>query len=138
MSSSFIERLSEDMTKDKSDPKHRETNRDKFEVALAHTGPSSIRTSHEREAVSEMPNNTSDPEIAMQDKADSPRKVEVSSGQNLPDKSSGGNLRDDKEDEDKYPSGIRLVFLTSGLMAVTLMVALDNYILGLLPITSFM
>lgn len=29
-----------------------------------------------------------------------------------------------------YPSGIRLLCLTIGLMAVVLMVALDNYILG--------
>ena len=37
-----------------------------------------------------------------------------------------------KEDDDRYPSRTRLTFLTIGLMAVVLMVALDNYILDLL------
>ena len=34
------------------------------------------------------------------------------------------------EDEVVYPSGLRLTFLTMGIMAVVLMVALDNYILA--------
>ena len=37
---------------------------------------------------------------------------------------------EDIEDDIKYPSRIRLAFLTIGLMAIVLMVALDNYILG--------
>ena len=34
------------------------------------------------------------------------------------------------EDDIQYPTGIRLLLLTMGLMTVVLMVALDNYILG--------
>ena len=36
----------------------------------------------------------------------------------------------DKEDNREYPSGVRLLIVTVGMMAVILMVALDNYILG--------
>ena len=36
----------------------------------------------------------------------------------------------DKEDSCEYPSGARLLIVTVGMMAVILMVALDNYILG--------
>ena len=35
-----------------------------------------------------------------------------------------------KQNNSPYPSPVRLTFLTFGLMAVVLMVALDNYILG--------
>lgn len=55
----------------------------------------------------------------------------------MPDKSGEGELLDVMGDEDRYPSGIRLLFLTLGLMAVV-MVALDNYILGLLPFISLL
>ena len=80
-----------------------------------------------------------DLEKAMRDKAsDWPKDVGVSSGQDVPDKSSGGDSLGVKEDRVQYPTGIRLLFLTFGLMAVVLMVALDNYILGLLPITSLL
>lgn len=48
------------------------------------------------------------------------------------EKNSGDDTLETQEDDSRYPSGIRLVFLTSGLMAVVLMVALDNYILGVL------
>lgn len=75
-----------------------------------------------------------DPEKALQDKAaKSLEEVGVSSSQDVP---LGNDSLDVKDDEVQYPSGIRLIFLTIGLMAVVLIVALDNYILGLLSITS--
>ena len=49
----------------------------------------------------------------------------------------------DKEDSREYPSGVRLLIVIVGMMAVILMVALDNYILGqlkrprLLGLSSF-
>lgn len=39
----------------------------------------------------------------------------------------------DNADSFNHPKGFRLIALTSGMMAVVLMVALDNYILGLFP-----
>lgn len=36
----------------------------------------------------------------------------------------------DKEDSREYPSVARLLIVAVGMMAVVLMVALDNYILG--------
>ena len=36
----------------------------------------------------------------------------------------------DNDDSHEYPSGARLLIVTVGMMAVVLMVALDNYILG--------
>ena len=47
---------------------------------------------------------------------------------------SGRKERDDQADEgslDDYPKGLRLITMTLGIMACVLMVALDNYILGL-------
>lgn len=80
-----------------------------------------------------------DLEKALQDKAsDSSRGFEVSSTQDVPHKSSEGDSPDVPEDEVQYPSGVRLLLLTFGLMAVVLMVALDNYILGLRSITSLL
>lgn len=139
MSSPFSEQPSDDEIQDENGTDPRETSRDQFEVAIAHTGLSSVQTTLEREAVSEISMTPSDLEKAKQDKvSDSSREVEISSGQDVPDKSGEGDLLDVKEDEDRYPSGIRLLFLTLGLMAVVLMVALDNYILGLLPIISLL
>ena len=43
-----------------------------------------------------------------------------------------GNDNTEGEGGDGYPHGFRLVFLTLGVMAFIFMVALDNYILGLL------
>lgn len=78
-------------------------------------------------------------EETMENKAsDLSDKVEKSSSQDVPAKSSGGSSLDVKEDDVRYPSGTRLLFLTFGLMTVVLMVALDNYILGLLSITSLL
>ncbi|KAL9629497.1 MAG: hypothetical protein Q9164_006855 [Protoblastenia rupestris] len=37
---------------------------------------------------------------------------------------------EDVEDNHDYPTGLRLVTMTLGIMAFVLMVALDNYILG--------
>lgn len=37
-----------------------------------------------------------------------------------------------QNDDCEYPRGVRFAFLTIGLMAVVLMVALDNYIIGLI------
>ncbi len=48
------------------------------------------------------------------------------------EKNSGDDTLETQEIDSRYPSGIRLVFLTSGLVAVVLLVALDNYILGVL------
>ena len=139
MSSPFIEPPSESEINNKKGPEYRETNRDKFELAIAQTGPQIVRTTLERETTYEKPMAPGDLEKAMQDKAsDWPEEVEVSSGQDVPDKSSGGDSLDVKEDKVQYPTGIRLLFLTFGLMAVVLMVALDNYILGLLSITSLL
>lgn len=44
-----------------------------------------------------------------------------------------GNTGDDhaeREDENQYPRGFTFVLLTIGLMAVVLVVAIDNYIIG--------
>ena len=38
--------------------------------------------------------------------------------------------RDGEEEDMQYPKGMSLFMLTLGMMAVVLMVALDNYILG--------
>lgn len=38
---------------------------------------------------------------------------------------------DKQEDENKYPHGFSLVLLTIGLMAVVLILGLDNYIISL-------
>ena len=43
---------------------------------------------------------------------------------------------DSKGNQVKYPSGIRLLSLTLGLQGVVLMVALDNYILGMQSLPS--
>lgn len=117
----------------------RKTNRDRFETAVAHTGPHIIHTTLERETTYETSAARGDLEKAMPEKAsDSPDVVNVSTGQDVPNKSSGGNLLEVKGDDIEYPSGIRLLLLTFGLMAVVLMVALDNYILGPLIVTSLL
>lgn len=80
-----------------------------------------------------------DLEKSLQNKpSDSPKEVKLSSNQDVPHKCSGDDSLDFKEDEVQYPSGTRLLFLTFGLMATVLMVALDNYILGLQSITSLL
>jgi hypothetical protein len=136
MSVPFIEPPSESEIENEQGPEHHETNRDKFELAIAHTGSQNVHTTLERETTYEKPVARGDPEKAMQDEAsNSPKEVEASSSQDVPDKSSGGVSLDKKDDEDQYPTGIRLLLMTFGLMAVVLMVALDNYILGSLYIT---
>lgn len=133
----FIEPHSESEIENEEGPEHHETNRDKFELAIAHKGSQSVHTTLERETTYEKHMAPGDPEEAMQDKAShSPKEVEASSCQDVPDKSSEGVSLDDKEDKIQYPTGIRLLFLTFGLMAVVLMVALDNYILGSPSITT--
>ena len=39
-------------------------------------------------------------------------------------------------EEPQYPQGYNLIFLSLGMMAVVLMVAIDNYILGNHPVPS--
>ena len=41
----------------------------------------------------------------------------------------GTSREDPREEEDNYPHGITFVLLTIGLMAVVLVLALDNYII---------
>ena len=43
---------------------------------------------------------------------------------------------DSKGNQVKYPSGVRLLSLTLGLQGIVLMVALDNYILGMQSLPS--
>lgn len=43
----------------------------------------------------------------------------------------GTEKRPENEDGNQYPDGFKFVVLTIGLMAVVLVVALDNYIIGL-------
>lgn len=43
------------------------------------------------------------------------------------------SLHTNNKDEKCYPRGARLSFLSAGLMAVVLIVAIDNYILGSSP-----
>lgn len=90
MSLPFIELSSESEINNKKGPEHRETNRNKFELAIAHIGPQIVHTTLERETTYETSMAPGDLEKEMQDKAsDSPNEVEVSSGQNVPDQSSG-------------------------------------------------
>ena len=109
-----------------------------IEMMIAHTDPRIVHTSLGRKSTYDSPMAAGDLEKVAQDEAlESPKEAEVTPGQDVPDKRSGGDSLDVKEDEVQYPSGIRLLFLTFGLMAVVLIVALDNYIIGLLlSITS--
>lgn len=64
-------------------------------------------------------------------------KQQVEMLQNEPERSFASNnqqQQDEKQNQDPvYPTGVRLAILTLGMMAVVLMVALDNYILGTCP-----
>ena len=137
MPSSIMERASDGEIHCMEGPEHCETERDKFEPEIALTDPSILKPALEPEAALRASTSPDNVEKLVPDKAShSPRQVELSSGQDALDARSGGDLLDVKEDQDRYPSGVRLLFLTFGLMAVVLMVALDNYILGLLPTTT--
>ena len=47
-----------------------------------------------------------------------------------------GKYNSEGENEDGYPHGLSLAIVTLGIMAFILMVALDNYILGLLHVST--
>lgn len=47
-----------------------------------------------------------------------------------------GDEHAEREDENQYPRGFTFVLLTIGLMAVVLVVAIDNYIIGAFEICS--
>ena len=71
----------------------------------------------------------------------SPKSSEDSAIQQESNTTSGDESRSAEENDEQYLSRIRSTFLTFGLMAVVLMAALDNYILGTLlhnfPILDF-
>jgi len=121
---------------------HHETPRDKYEIATAIIGPQSVHIANGVEGKAEIPVASNELEKEIQDEARvSPKVTEKpDNSDSLPSqKVFGESTGDDslkvKEgdgDDDQYPTPIRLTFLTFGLMAVVLMVALDNYILGML------
>ena len=129
-----MERASESEINCTEGPEHYATNREEFEPEIALTGPSILKPALEPEATVRASTSPDNVEKSMPDNAShSPRQVELSPGQDALNEKNGGDLLDAEEDQNGYPSGVRLLFLTLGLMAVVLMVALDNYILGLLP-----
>lgn len=76
--------------------------------------------------------SSSDAEQQGTDKSFPPRRS-TEAGVQPRDNDPGMNSQDAGKKDDGYPTGMRLGLLTFGLMAIVLMVALDNYILGLLP-----
>lgn len=74
----------------------------------------------------------SDSEKMTQNKAQpSPKTSDHRPTQETCNDDKGYNPPNAKPKDSRYPSPMRLTFLTVGLMAAVLMVALDNYILGL-------
>ena len=120
-------------TKEEMFGEHHETARDKYEMSTANIGPQDAQSTHYLGVTQEMKPGESETGFQNEIPA-SPKNTQDSAIQQESNNTSGDELLNAEENDEQYPSRIRLTFLTFGLMAVVLMVALDNYILGTLLI----